>query len=114
MTKLEAIALIGTLVFISDGTPRPPARFNRKLEKWKTKNFGGILTEVKDWEPIGNIPARTEAVILVKDAGFIVLFRSGYALDRLLTEAPGTFLPEDIPTIESISSNPEKHIKKAA
>ncbi len=42
---------IGTIVHVSDGTPRPPERFNRKLAAWEGRNYSGILTEVKpSWD----------------------------------------------------------------
>jgi hypothetical protein len=33
----------GTQVRVSDGTPRPPERFNKKLSKWKSSNYDGVV-----------------------------------------------------------------------
>ena len=44
----EAQAAIGKTVAVSDGTARPPERFNRKLAKWKQSNYTGRLDEVKE------------------------------------------------------------------
>jgi hypothetical protein len=36
-------APIGSIVAWSDGTPQPPARFNKKLAAWRTNNSSGRL-----------------------------------------------------------------------
>lgn len=36
---------LGTQVTVSDGTPRPPERFKRKLADWKHNNYTGVVTE---------------------------------------------------------------------
>lgn len=36
---------LGTQVTVSDGTPRPPERFKRKLAAWKHNNYTGVVTE---------------------------------------------------------------------
>lgn len=38
-------APLGSIVRYSDGTPRPPARFKRKLAAWENKNSGGRLVK---------------------------------------------------------------------
>ncbi len=35
---------LGAIVRFSDGTPRPPERFNKKLSTWKNSNSSGRLT----------------------------------------------------------------------
>ena len=47
MDTKTALASIGKMVHRTDGTPRPPARFNRKVQAWEAKNYSGILTEVE-------------------------------------------------------------------
>ena len=42
---------VGMRVSASDGTKRPPDRFNRKLESWKDRNFTGTITELHDDYP---------------------------------------------------------------
>ena len=49
-----AIKNIGRAVEVSDNTPRPPDRFNRKLAKWKQYNYTGELAEIKpSWDGDG-------------------------------------------------------------
>jgi len=48
MNHEQAIAAIGQRVSVRDGTPKPPARFNRKVDDWKNSNFDGILREVEE------------------------------------------------------------------
>lgn len=47
LTALDILktAPLGAYIAFSDGTPRPPERFNKKLSAWKNRNGGGILTE---------------------------------------------------------------------
>ena len=44
------IAPLGSLIAYSDGTPRPPARFTRKLAAWERRNGTGRL--------VRKVPAR--------------------------------------------------------
>jgi len=41
-----AVNNIGRAVEVSDGSSKPPTRFNRKLAKWKQSNYTGELAEV--------------------------------------------------------------------
>lgn len=34
---------LGTQVSVSNGQPRPPERFNKKLSKWKSENYEGVI-----------------------------------------------------------------------
>jgi len=45
------LASLGATVSYSDGTPRPPERFRKKLAAWENRNSGGRL--------IRKVPART-------------------------------------------------------
>lgn len=45
------LAPLGATVSYSDGTPRPPERFRKKLAAWENRNSGGRL--------IRKVPART-------------------------------------------------------
>lgn len=38
-------APLGAVIRFSDGTPRPPGRFKRKLQSWENANGTGRLTE---------------------------------------------------------------------
>lgn len=46
MNVEEAKAAIGKRVFVSDGTPKPPERFTKKVADWERRNFEGVLVEV--------------------------------------------------------------------
>lgn len=48
-------APIGSLIAWSDGTPQPPARFNKKLAAWRTSNSRGRLIRKQGARGIGNI-----------------------------------------------------------
>ena len=57
---LIAAAPIGALVSYSDGRPRPPARFKRKVAEWRRFNGVGRLDSVTPAEMRGahEVPAR--------------------------------------------------------
>ncbi len=49
---------VGDRVRASDGTKRPPDRFNRKLADWKTRNFVGTVADIeeaRDYQPNGGL-----------------------------------------------------------
>lgn len=48
-------APIGSLIAWSDGSPQPPARFNKKLAAWRTNNSRGRLIRKQGARGIGNI-----------------------------------------------------------
>ncbi|MBF5089065.1 hypothetical protein F1640_03250 [Novosphingobium sp. NBM11] len=39
------VAPLGAIIRYSDGTPRPPDRFKRKVQAWETRNGKGQLTQ---------------------------------------------------------------------
>lgn len=41
--ELFALAPFGAIVAFSDGTPRPPDRFTKKLSAWKSQNDAGVF-----------------------------------------------------------------------
>ena len=45
---------LGSLVRYSDGAPRPPERFKRKLAAWENNNNGGRLVRKAAARPVGN------------------------------------------------------------
>ena len=49
-------APIGSVIAWSDGTPQPPARFNKKLAAWQTNNSTGRLVRKQGERGVGNIP----------------------------------------------------------
>lgn len=48
-------APIGSIITWSDGTPQPPARFNKKLTAWRTNNSSGRLIRKQGARGVGNI-----------------------------------------------------------
>lgn len=48
-------APIGALVGWSDGTPRPPKRFSRKLSAWQTNNSSGRLIQKQGERGAGHL-----------------------------------------------------------
>ena len=48
-------APIGSLIAWSDGSPQPPARFNKKLAAWRTSNSRGRLVRKQGARGVGNI-----------------------------------------------------------
>lgn len=48
MDKKDLIP-IGVVVRVSDGTPKPPARFTRKLADWQGRNYRGVVKEHNDY-----------------------------------------------------------------
>lgn len=51
-----ATAPLGTLLRFSDGEPRPPERFRRKLSAWKNRNGTGRLVEKSAACTLGDRP----------------------------------------------------------
>jgi len=48
-------APIGSIVAWSDGTPRPPTRFRKKLAAWQTNNSRGRLIRKLGGRGVGNV-----------------------------------------------------------
>ena len=46
--QLHALAPFGATIRFTDGTPKPPARFNKKLAEWQRNNGLGQFVEKKD------------------------------------------------------------------
>ncbi len=49
-------APLGSMIRYSDGTPRPPERFKRKLAAWDNSNSGGRLIRKVPARHVGNYP----------------------------------------------------------
>ena len=99
MDNNTALASIGKMVHRTDGTPRPPARFNRKVAAWESNNYSGILREadVKEWDA-GNVHVSIET----KNLGYAIFNHSGKLSDSLhLGEHP------EAPADESVKVNAE-------
>lgn len=48
------LAPIGSIVTWSDGTPRPPERYKKKLSAWQTRNSQGRLIRKEGKRGVGN------------------------------------------------------------
>jgi len=49
---------IGQRVAVSNGQPKPPERFNRKLADWKHSNYTGWIKEIEEersYQPYGGL-----------------------------------------------------------
>lgn len=81
--ELVQVAQLGDLIRFSDGAPRPPERFNKKLSAWKNRNDVGTLTKI---DTDGSHPSFT---LHMGDlgAGGVILMRvyRTYGLDSDLT-----------------------------
>lgn len=62
-------APIGALVAWSDGTPRPPERFTRKLSAWQTNNSRGRLIQKQGERGIGNVSLSASFTLHEADYG---------------------------------------------
>ena len=71
---------IGKRVLVSDGTPRPPERFNRKLADWKHRNYAGKLTAIN---PANEYYKQVTADIEASRNSIMIITRSGVPLDKI-------------------------------
>ena len=57
---------VGMRIVASDGSPRPPDRFNRKLADWKNRNFSGYISEISEprepYQPHGGLVVKRDDV----------------------------------------------------
>lgn len=91
-------APLGAIVKFSDGTPRPPVRFKKKLAAWENRNGSGRLVRKRPRQLIGNTTAAAEFTLHMGDHGsreVIVLriyrsFSIGNGLTFVVTEKPVT------------------------
>lgn len=51
--QLHALAPFGATIRFTDGTPKPPERFTKKLAAWKRNNGLGVYSEAKDADNFG-------------------------------------------------------------
>lgn len=62
-------APIGSLVAWSDGTPRPPERFTKKLTAWQTNNSKGRLMRKQGGRAMGNLSLSASFTLHEADFG---------------------------------------------
>lgn len=90
---------LGSIIRYSDGSPKPPARFTKKLELWERSNGSGRLIRKSPGRTVGNHPFPASFTVHEGDLGggivLIVLHRS-FSVDTRLrfevieTPAPGS------------------------
>lgn len=82
-------APIGSIVAWSDGTPQPPARFNKKLAAWQTSNSRGRLIRKQGARGVGNLSLSACFTLHEADhgAGGVIAIRihRTFSLDSSLT-----------------------------
>jgi hypothetical protein len=82
-------APIGSIVAWSDGTPQPPARFNKKLSAWQTSNSRGRLIRKQGARGVGNLSLSACFTLHEADhgAGGVIAIRvhRTFSLDSSLT-----------------------------
>ena len=91
-------APLGSIIRYSDGAPKPPARFTRKLGNWERSNGSGRLIRKSPGRDIGNYPFPASFTLHEGDFGgggvvLIVLHRSFSVETRLrfeVLESPRT------------------------
>jgi hypothetical protein len=62
-------APLGSTVAWSDGTPQPPARFNKKLAAWRTNNSRGRLVRKQPDRAVGNVSLSASFTLHEADYG---------------------------------------------
>ena len=72
---------LGSIIKYSDGEPKPPARFTRKLEHWERSNGSGRLIRKSPGRDVGNYQCPASITVHEGDLGgggivLIVLHRS--------------------------------------
>jgi hypothetical protein len=89
-------APLGSLVRYSDGQPRPPARFTRRLETWRQTNGQGILVKKAPSRTLGKVPIPETFTLQVGSYGFqgivVLVMLRVYDLT-----SPLTFFVERVP-----------------
>ena len=81
-------ASLGSIIRYSDGSPKPPARFTKKLEVWERSNGSGRLVRKSPGRTVGNHPFPASFTVHEGDFGggdvvLIVLHRS-FSVDTRL------------------------------
>jgi hypothetical protein len=86
---------LGSIICYSDGSPKPPARFTKKLSNWERSNGSGRLIRKSPGRSVGNFPFPASFTMHEGDLGgggivLIVLHRSFSVDTRLRFEVVET------------------------
>jgi len=92
--ELFALAPLGARVAFTDGTPRPPERFNKKLATWKGNNAEGFFVGVT---PNDGKPWSSDSFVLQTRSGPFLIVNQHFDAKTTKTfevtpPAPGTIL----------------------
>lgn len=93
--ELFELAPLGARVTFTDGTPRPPDRFNKKLRAWKDNNDAGYFMGVKpgdgkhDWSKDGFVLRTLDDPVLIINRHFGT---EGNKTFEVTPPAPGTII----------------------
>lgn len=83
------LAPVGSIVAWSDGTPRPPERFRKKLAAWKTRNSQGRLVRKEGERSLGATSLSPNFTLHEGDLGangvIAIRIHRTFSLDSALT-----------------------------
>lgn len=71
----------GTVVRVTDGTPRPPSRFAKKEREWLNRNYLGVLIRPDPYQA-GRYDVRE--ILAPRVSGGLQVTRSGVAAERIV------------------------------
>jgi len=81
-------APIGSVIAWSDGTPRPPNRFTKKLSAWQTNNSKGRLIRKQGGSAMGNLCLSASFTLYEADFGadgvIVIRVHRTFSLDSSL------------------------------
>ena len=94
-------APLGAIVRFSDGAPKPPERFNKKLAAWKQNNDTGRLVRKSPENVIGNHTSPAGITLHTGDltSGAVVLVIVNRSFS---TDSPLRFEVTELPSIGSV------------
>ena len=103
---------LGSIIRYSDGSPKPPARFTKKLEHWERSNGSGRLIRKSPGRDVGNYHCPASFTLHEGDFGgggivLIVLHRSFNVDTRLRFEVVETPDPGSIRVLGQYSAGSE-------
>ncbi len=81
-------ATLGSMVQYADGTPKPPARFTKKLDLWARSNGSGRLVRKSAGTVVGNYPLPSSITLhqgnLSSGGIVLVVMQRSFSIDTCL------------------------------
>lgn len=81
-------APLGSMIQYSDGTPKPPVRFTKKLDHWTRSNGSGRLTRKSAGTVVGNYPLPSSITLhqgnLSSGGVVLVVMQRSFSIDTCL------------------------------